>query len=119
MKPASPSQATVDFDLNNRLRWSEERRPDPAVDWLSPPPAGLPVHEHTKLHYLLKDETMSDAGFDPAQLPDIAPPAAAIPPAAVPAAAAPAAAPSAAGASSNLPVPAVDASAADATPDGE
>jgi serine/threonine-protein kinase len=119
MKPASPSQATVDFDLNNRLRWSEERRPDPAVDWLSPPPASLPVHEHTKLHYLLKDETMSDAGFDPAQLPDIAPPAAAIPPAAVPAAAAPAAAPSAAGASSNLPVPAVDASAADATPDGE
>lgn len=73
MKPASSAQATVDFDLNNRLRWSEERRPDPAVDWLAAPPASLPVHEHTKLNYLLKDETMSDAGFDPAQLPDIAP----------------------------------------------
>ena len=75
---AQPAGATeMDFDLDNRGRWSMERRPGPAVAWQSPPPADLPAHQRTKQHYLVSEETMSDAGFNPELLPDIAGPAAA------------------------------------------
>jgi hypothetical protein len=72
IKPQGGSE--IDFDLNHRERWSQERRPDPAVEFQSPPPADLPLDEHTKQHYLLSEDTMSDAGFDPTLLPDIIPP---------------------------------------------
>jgi len=68
--PAGPGAETLEFDLENRSRWSAERRPDLGVMWKSPANESLPAHEHTKANYVQADGAMNDAGFDPALLPD-------------------------------------------------
>jgi serine/threonine protein kinase len=72
VKPSTPGEETQTFDLENRSRWSSERRPDLGVTWKSPAGAEIPLHNRTKLHYAQDDGAMNDAGFDPSLLPDAA-----------------------------------------------
>jgi len=68
--PSGPGAETLEFDLENRSRWSAERRPDLGVIWKMPADESLPAHEHTKANYVQAEGAMNDAGFDPALLPD-------------------------------------------------
>jgi eukaryotic-like serine/threonine-protein kinase len=75
VKSSTPGEGEVDFDLENRSRWSMERRPDLGVAWKNPPAANAQPHDHTKLHYVQADGATNDAGFDPALLPNTLQPA--------------------------------------------
>ena len=72
------------FDQRELARdegWYEEKRPQSLVVWRGLPPDELPVHLHTKEHYLLDSsptnpalrayENAGAAGFDPSLLPDL------------------------------------------------
>ncbi len=68
--PANPGEPGRQTQLNEppAFRW----RARPSIPWLQEPRTGIPAHELTKADYAV-DTSMGSSGFEPTQLPEIAP----------------------------------------------
>jgi serine/threonine-protein kinase len=71
MVPGTPGETPREAQLGSGL--SSERRSQPSIPWVQPPRTDVPAHELTKADFAVDPSLAGGAGFEPGQLPNVAP----------------------------------------------